>query len=309
MILRIVFYEPENTFGQIRTGVLYDNKVIDVNEAYRSFLTYNEASASSADQLVPASVNDYLALGKAAFDRTKEAVSHAIEHQEDSVMLDRNLVTLKAPLKQGAKVICVGKNYRNHVSEMKSEIPDFPVLFAKFSNAMIGPEDQIQKSSKTNKLDYEGELALIIGKEASQVSRDKALDYVAGYTVGNDVSARDLQKRTPQWLQGKTLDHSTPIGPWMVTADEVPDPHDLTIKTTVNGEQRQYSNTRHFIFNIPYLIEFISSLITLQPGDVILTGTPDGVGFAMDPPQFLENGDQIKIEIEKIGILENDVRQ
>nr|WP_245732744.1 fumarylacetoacetate hydrolase family protein [Salinibacillus kushneri] len=306
----MVLYQPNHTFGQGRVGVLYKDWVVDVNEAYRSLLTYQkEAGSLRADQLLPASAGDYLTLGKIAVERTKDALSYVIDHGINEVMLDRKQVTLKAPLKPGAKVICVGKNYRNHVSEMKSNIPDYPVLFAKFPNAIIGPEEDIVKSSQTNKLDYEGELALVIGEEASHITQSEALNYVAGYTIGNDISARDLQNRTLQWLQGKTLDHSTPIGPWMVTSDELPDPSHLDIQTFVNGEKRQWSNTKHLIFTIPYLLEFISSLITLQPGDIVFTGTPDGVGMAMDPPQYLQHGDYIKIEIEKVGVLENNVRQ
>src|SRR5699024_4864701 len=147
------------------------------------------------------------------------------------------------------------------------------------------------------------------GKEASHVKREEALDYIAGYTIGNDISARDLQKRTPQWLQGKTLDRSTPVGPWVVTADEVGDVGNSSVYSYVNGEERQSATTEKLIFDIPHLIEFISSLITLKPGDLIMTGTPDGVGMGMEPPQFLNDKDTIGVEIDKIGWMENRVSE
>src|SRR5699024_8511347 len=167
----------------------------------------------------------------------------------------------------------------------------------------------IEKPTLTHKLDYEAELAIVIGKEAFNVCKEEVYDYIAGYTIANDISARDLQKRTPQWLQGKPLDRSTPIGPWIVTSDDIVDPCNLSIRSFVNGEKRQDSNTRHFIFDIPNLIEFISHLITLDPGDIILTGTPDGVGVAMQPPQFLQDGDIISLEVEGIGKLENKIME
>jgi acylpyruvate hydrolase len=191
---------------------------------------------------------------------------------------------------------------------MNREEPKVPVIFAKFANAVIGPQDEIPLPPVTEKLDYEAEFAFVIGKRAKNISREKALDYVAGYTIVNDVSARDLQRRTVQWLQGKTLDGSAPMGPCLVTKDEIPDPHNLEIVLWVNGEERQRSNTRNLIFNVPRLVEFLSELMTLEPGDVVCTGTPGGVGFARKPPVFLQDGDVVRIEVEKIGVLENRVR-
>src|SRR5690625_1761298 len=176
---------------------------------------------------------------------------------------------------------------------MDSAIPEYPVLFSKFSNALIGPEDGIEKSPQTNQLDYEVELVVVIGREASQVSQSEAHNYIAGYTIGNDVTARDMQNRTSQWLQGKSIDRSTPIGPWVVTSGERVNTENFSIVCDINGEQRQASTTNKFIFNIALLIEYISHLITLQPGDIILTGTADGVDVAMNPPQFLVDHDQI----------------
>lgn len=248
-------------------------------------------------------------MGASAIDLAKEACEYIANHTTDNLTYDREEVSFGTPVPAPSKIICVGKNYTDHVAEMKGDVPEFPVLFAKFTNALIGPEDTIEKTTHTTKLDYEAELVVVIGKEASRVSKDNALNYIAGYSIGNDTSARDLQKRTPQWLQGKTLDRSTPVGPWVVTTEEIGDPSHLAIRSFVNGEKRQTSNTSHLIFDVPFLIEFISSLITLNPGDVIFTGTPDGVGFAMKPPQFLRNGDVVTVEIDKIGELENRVSE
>ncbi|MRG86335.1 fumarylacetoacetate hydrolase family protein [Salinibacillus xinjiangensis] len=313
--MKLVSYRHNKTFGSYRVGAVVEEKIIDVNEAYKRYLVFQgDNQLDSADYLVPAQWEDFIALGQASIERGQVALSFVLEHQISDVCFERSDVSIGAPVKSGAKIICVGKNYRDHVAEMskggmESDLPTYPVLFSKFDNAIISAAEPIQKSPHTNQLDYEGELALVIGQKASNVPKEEALQYIAGYTIGNDVSARDLQKRTPQWLQGKTLDKSTPVGPWMVTSDEIPDPSSLNIQTFINGEKRQDSNTQHLIFTIPYLIEFISSLITLQPGDIILTGTPNGVGFAMDPPQFLHDGDEVRIEIEKVGVLQNRVSE
>jgi acylpyruvate hydrolase len=206
-------------------------------------------------------------------------------------------------------MICVGHNYREHILEMKREIPPFPVVFAKFANTVIGPEDDIPFFPVSEQLDYEAEFAFVIGKRARNVSQEDALDYVAGYTIVNDVTYRDIQRRTLQWLQGKTVEGSAPMGPWLVTTDELTDPSGLEVVLTVNGEERQHTNTANLVFTVPYLVEFLSNLMTLEPGDVILTGTPGGVGVAMDPQTFLKDGDVVKIAINKIGTLENKVKK
>ncbi len=216
-------------------------------------------------------------------------------------------VVIGPPVPNPSKIICVGTNYAEHIAEMKGVVPDYPVLFAKFNNALIGPEDSIYKTDQTEKLDYEAELGVVIGQKASNVKQEDVFEYIAGYTIANDISARDLQKRTLQWLQGKSLDHTTPIGPYIVTVDDIPNPNQLNIKSYVNGEMRQSSNTKHQIFNIPHIVSFISELITLEPGDIILTGTPDGVGMGMNPPTYLKLGDKVRVEIEGIGMMENEV--
>ncbi|GGB46950.1 hypothetical protein GCM10011409_25600 [Lentibacillus populi] len=307
--MKLVSYKFIDKAGTYRIGCVINGKIADLQDSYHALLSskQDKDSIHSIEYLLPADPNIFFSMGNRAIERAIAAYDYLAGHMEEVLMYDREEVRLHTPISTPSKIICVGKNYAEHATEMKSEIPDNPVLFAKFSNALIGPEDAIEKSSSTSKLDYEAELAVIIGKEASQVKREEALNYIAGFTIGNDISARDLQKRTPQWLQGKTLDHSTPIGPWVVTIDEVSNPGNLAIRSFVNGEKRQDSNTKHLIFDVPYLIEFISNLITLKPGDIILTGTPNGVGFAMDPPQFLQDGDVVTLEIEGIGRMENKV--
>lgn len=307
--MKLVSYKFKGKPGSYRIGCVIDEKVIDLQESYRLLLISKQENdlVHSIEHLLPADPGEFYSMGAPAIDRAKAACEYIKNNTINKLAFNQEEVSFGTPIPNPSKIICVGKNYADHVAEMRGDIPEFPVLFAKFNNALIGPEDDIEKSPHTKKLDYEVELAVVIGKEASRVNKEDALDYIAGYSIGNDTSARDLQKRTPQWLQGKSLDRSTPIGPWMVTADEIGNPANLAIRSFVNGEKRQESNTSHLIFDIPFLIEFISNLITLKPGDIILTGTPDGVGFAMDPPQFLTDGDRITMEIEKVGKLENNV--
>lgn len=205
------------------------------------------------------------------------------------------------------KIICVGLNYRKHAVETGSPIPEYPVLFNKFSNAITAGGRPIELPEASNMVDYEVELAIVIGKEAKHVPESGALDYVFGYCAANDVSARDLQLRTSQWLLGKSCDGFCPIGPYLVTADEVPDPNALALRSTVNGELRQNSNTSDMIFDCKAIIAYISRHMTLEPGDVILTGTPEGVvmGYPKDRQVYLRDGDEVTVEIEGLGRLTN----
>ncbi len=216
-------------------------------------------------------------------------------------------VRIRAPILNPEKIICIGLNYRDHCAEQNIPLPNNPILFSKFSTAIIGPEDKIRRPKLTNQLDFEGELAFMIGKRGRGISSAEAMDYVAGYTIFNDVSARDIQFADRQWLRGKTFDTFAPMGPFLVTKDEVEDPHRLDIKVRVNGRIMQDSNTRNMIFDIPYLINFVSQVLTLSPGDVIATGTPAGVGVFRKPPLFLQDGDEVVVEIEKLGSLRNTV--
>lgn len=205
------------------------------------------------------------------------------------------------------KIVCVGLNYRDHAEESGQPIPESPILFAKFPNTLIGNGDPIKIPSITQEVDYEAELGVVIGKTASQVPVDEALDYVQGYTCVNDVSARDLQFADGQWVRGKTLDTFCPTGPRVVPVGEISDPQNLSIKCLVNGEVMQDSSTNQMIFSAAELVSFISQGITLEEGDLIATGTPSGVGFARKPPVFLKPGDVVRVEIEGIGALENPV--
>ncbi len=303
--MKLVSYTYKNKLGEPRMGAVHGDRIIDLQESHRQFLLSKSEEADAL--LLPSNPTDFYHLGRKGIRQAQKAYAYAVEQQVITAEVERAVVKLELPVPNPGKIICIGTNYADHVKEMNSTIPQHPVLFAKFANSLIGPEDSIEKSPATEKLDYEVELALVIGKRAKGVSREDANQYIAGYTIGNDISARDLQKRTPQWLQGKTLDRSTPIGPWIVTADEIEDPGKLAVKSYVNGELRQSSSTSELIFDVPYLVSFLSELMTLEPGDIILTGTPHGVGFAMDPPQFLKAGDRVTMEIENIGTLENAV--
>lgn len=205
------------------------------------------------------------------------------------------------------KVICIGLNYADHAAESGSKVPDEPMMFAKYYSTLCGPGDNILAPPNYSKLDYEVELVIVIGKRANRVPQGEAYDYVAGYTCGHDVSERAFQRGDNQWLRAKSSDTFAPIGPVIVTKEEIPDPHSLKLGTKVNGEVRQNSSTHQIIFKVPKLVEFISSYVTLDPGDLIFTGTPPGVGFGMNPPQYLKPGDTIEVWVEKIGSLTNIV--
>jgi len=220
----------------------------------------------------------------------------------DATDLDRH-----APVTDPEKVVCVGLNYVDHAEEGGNPIPETPVLFSKFPTTVTGPDSTISWSPDlTGEVDYEAELVVVIGREARRVDRDEAFDHVAGYLVGNDVSARDLQHGDGQWVRGKSLDSFAPIGPELVTADAAPDPHDLDIWAEINGERLQDSSTSNFIFGVDEVVSFCSQAFTLKPGDLIFTGTPPGVGHYREPPVHLGDGDEVTIGIEGLGELRND---
>jgi acylpyruvate hydrolase len=213
-------------------------------------------------------------------------------------------VTLRPVIPRPGKIVCVGLNYRAHVDEGVFEVPDYPVLFTKFADTLVGAGEPVVLPPESEAVDYEAELAFVIGRP---VRRSNSLDAVAGYTAANDVSMRDYQYKSHQWLQGKAWARSTPLGPYLVTPDEVGDPHALDISLELNGERLQASNTSLFIFDIPALIAAISEFVPLAPGDVVLTGTPEGVGYRRDPQVLLRDGDRMVVEIERVGRLENPV--
>jgi len=218
-------------------------------------------------------------------------------------------VTLEAPITRPGKIVALGKNYLDHVEETGSETPDFPVVFAKFPSSVIGPDDFIPLPQISSQIDWEVELGVVIGKSCRGVTDKKALDYVAGYTIINDVTARDLQLGDGQWVRGKSLDGFCPMGPCIVTSDELGDASNLKMHTKVNGVIKQDSSTSNLMFSVPKIISYLSKSFTLEPGDVIATGTPSGVGFVRMPPEYLKAGDKVELYIEKIGYLNNKVSQ
>ena len=216
-------------------------------------------------------------------------------------------VELRPVVPHPGKVICMGLNYAEHVDEGVYDVPDYPVLFSKFAETLVAAGQPILVPPESSAVDYEAELAFVIGRPARRVSGAAALDAVGGFTIANDVSMRDYQYRTHQWLPGKNWAASTPLGPFLVTPDEVGDPHALDISLELNGERMQSGNTRQFIFDIPAIVAAISEFTPLAPGDVVLTGTPSGVGYRRDPKVLLRDGDRVAVEVERVGRLENPI--
>jgi ureidoglycolate lyase len=219
----------------------------------------------------------------------------------------QSAVKLEAPVQRPGKVLAIGLNYADHIAESGQPTPTEQVWFSKAVTSIHAPFEPVQLPKVSMLLDYEAELVAVIGKRCKHVPKDKAHEVIFGYCTGNDVTVRDWQFKTPQWILGKSFDTHAPIGPWIVTSDEIGDPHALGIRAFVNGEKRQDSNTKHLVFNVFDQIAHISKAMTLEPGDVIFTGTPGGVGAALKPPQFLKAGDVTRIEIDKIGAIEATV--
>jgi|SRR5947209_5587547 len=243
----------------------------------------------------------------AAGEKDHERAEGLLKRASSRDLLALESVRLTAPVPRPPKILCIGLNYRDHAKESKMEVPSVPTVFAKYASSVIGPGEPIVLSTATQKPDYEAEFAVVIGKRAKQVQRARWKDCVFGYTIVNDVSARDVQLATSQWTLGKSFDTFAPMGPHVVTVDEVPDPHALDIRLSIGGETLQHSNTRELIFGVPELIEYLSSMITLEPGDIISTGTPAGVGLGRTPPRWLQPGEEVLIEIDRIGTLRNPV--
>jgi 2-keto-4-pentenoate hydratase/2-oxohepta-3-ene-1,7-dioic acid hydratase in catechol pathway len=218
-------------------------------------------------------------------------------------------VRLLPPIPRPGKIMAIGLNYADHIRETGREMPAQQVWFCKQPTAANGPYDPIVLPKVSTQVDYEAELVVVIGNGGRYISKENAAAAVFGYCAGNDVSARDWQRATPQWVLGKSFDTHAPFGPWITTADEAGDPHNLGLRSLVNGEVRQESNTSHFVFNVWDQIEHVSKVMTLEPGDLIFTGTPGGVGMAMSPPRFLKDGDHVRIEVDRLGALEAVCRQ
>jgi len=280
--MRVVTFELG---GQARPGVIANGAIVDVSGF----------GFSSVVQLIEA--------GQGEWNRVRDLAGNASAHARTPV--DR--ATLLAPIPRPRKLICVGLNYLDHAKETGAEIPKVPTIFNKFATAVIGTGANIVLPKLSKQPDYEAEFAVVIARGGRHIKPENWRDHVFGYTIVNDVTARDYQRATSQWLMGKTFDTFAPMGPWIVTADEIEDPHDLDISLEVNGEVLQDSNTRELIFKIPDLLAFLSGVFTLEPGDIISTGTPSGVGFARKPPRYLHPGDDVVVKIPAIGELRNGV--
>ena len=305
--MRLVTFEAD---GARRLGVALHDRVIDL----RAVATHRAATRSADGRgLGSEAIPDDMMVLLRAGDEGLQTVRTVLDAVDDEILANPNCahepssVRLLAPLPQPGTILCIGLNYRDHVLEQNGRMPEWPILFVKPATTVIGPGDGIIYPTTTQELDYEAELVVVIGRGGKHIPRERAYDHVAGYMAGQDVTARDLQRGDRQWGRGKSQDTFAPLGPYLVTRDEVPDPQALDIKLWVNGELRQDSNTRNLIFDVPYLIEFISQGITLRPGDLIYTGTPPGVGAFRTPPAFLKVGDETTVEIERLGRLTNRV--
>lgn len=255
----------------------------------------------AADPALPATMLDLLRGGDDALERARRALEAASDQHE----LARADVTLLPPVPNPSKIACIGLNYRDHAAEVKMDLPEHVTVFAKWPNTLIGDGATIVIPSLSHRVDYEAELALVIGKRAHAVAEDEAESYIAGYTCFNDVSVRDYQMRTSQWTLGKVFDTHGPCGPFLVTRDEIPDPQNLRIRCSIGEETLQDSSTSQLVFGIRRLVAELSSVMTLEPGDIIATGTPAGVGTSRTPKRWIRSGERVRVEIERVGVLEN----
>jgi acylpyruvate hydrolase len=285
-----------------RVGALQGDRVVDLQASVAATLARRGVVRAEeiAAALVPASTRGFLEGGAAAQD--------AVAGITEWVTLPRTAVRLHAPIADPGKFICIGLNYRDHAEETGNPIPKEPPIFAKWNNSILDPGEPILRPRGSKQLDWEVELGVVIGRTARHVSREQALDYVWGYAIVNDVSARDFQFITTQWGAGKIADTFAPVGPYIADRGEIRDPHSLELKTFVNDRQMQKGNTKTFIFNVNYIVSYLSGIMTLAPGDLIATGTPPGVGFGMKPPVWLQPGDMVRMEITGLDTIENSVK-
>jgi 2-keto-4-pentenoate hydratase/2-oxohepta-3-ene-1,7-dioic acid hydratase in catechol pathway len=270
-------------------GAVFGDLILDIN---------------SARPFMPQSIEEVLRRG--LLPELQNLVDNASEIDR-SHLKSLKEVSLYPPLRAPSKIICLGLNYRGHAREQKKEAPDHPLLFAKAPSALTGPYDDIVIRPSAEDVDAEAELAVVIGREGTMIHSADAVNYIAGYMAMNDVSARKCQKEDKQWFRAKSFNTFAPCGPWIVTSNEIPDPHNLSIKQKLNDAVMQDSNTSEMIFDVTEIISYVSSAMTLLPGDIIATGTPEGVGVFRNPPLYLKDGDVVTIEIERIGLLRNRV--
>ncbi|GBL19357.1 2-hydroxyhepta-2,4-diene-1,7-dioate isomerase [Anaerolineae bacterium] len=296
--MRYVAFSQKNT---PHLGAVVEGAVFDVGRACRGY--WRQSARRLNGIAIPTTLDALLQGGEKTWTQAARAVAWATKRHAPVGRLDR--LQLLAPLPHPGKILCVGLNYRRHAAESGMAAPLTPVLFSKFNNSIAAPDERVPLPANAEQYDYEAELAVVIGKRARNVSKRDALSYVFGYCNSNDLSARDLQMRTSQWLLGKTPDKFLPLGPCIVSADEVPNPQKLRIRCWVNGQQRQDSNTADMIFSIAHVISYASQYFTLEPGDVISTGTPEGVIFGMEQKQWLRPGDSVAVEVGDFGRLTN----
>src|SRR5258708_18328920 len=294
--MMLVSYRARGSDAAWRAGIAHEGAVVDVTAP-------RLRRADSALEPGDFSVRGLLEQGQAYLE---EVFAWAqLQFDTGSHLFSLDTLELGPPVPDPDKIICLGVNYRDHAAEAQQELPVVPMFFAKFRNSLIGPSSSILLPRVSSQIDYEGELAVIIGTRCKEVLEQEALRYVAGYTIMNDVSARDVQMQTSQWMAGKALDTFAPMGPGIVLASALPDPQTLLLTTRVNGQVVQHDSTANIIFSVLTAISFLSSLMTLEPGDIIATGTPSGVGFKRTPPLFLHERDVTEFEIQAIGQLPN----
>jgi 2-keto-4-pentenoate hydratase/2-oxohepta-3-ene-1,7-dioic acid hydratase in catechol pathway len=294
----LVSYSARGSSTAWRTGIAHEQAVVDAS----AYLVSHAEVASEQGDL---SVRALLQQGQQAL---KEVFAWAkSQFEARSGLLSLDALELGPPVPDPDKIICLGVNYREHAAEAQQKLPAVPMFFAKFRNSLIGPTSPILLPHVSTQVDYEGELAVIIGQHCKEVAEQEALQYVAGYTIMNDVSARDVQMQTSQWTAGKAVDTFAPMGPGIVLASSIPNPQTLMLTTRVNEQVVQHDTTANMVFSVASTIAFLSSLMTLEPGDIIATGTPSGVGFKRTPPLFLHDGDVVEVEIESIGRIRNPV--
>jgi acylpyruvate hydrolase len=296
--MMLVSYRTRGSDAAWHAGIVHEETVVD---ATASRLRHADKASGQADL----SVRGLLEQGPSSVEEVFAWAKQEVEARSHLIPLET--VELGPPVPDPDKIICLGVNYREHAAEARQQLPAVPMFFAKFRNSLIGPSSPILLPGVSTQIDYEGELAVIIGRRCKGVSEQEALQYVAGYTIMNDVTARDLQLQTSQWTAGKALDTFGPMGPGIVLASDIPDPQTLTLTTRVNGQVVQHASTADMIFSVATTIAFLSSLMTLEPGDIIATGTPSGVGITRTPPFFLQDGDVVEVEIERIGRIRNPV--
>ncbi len=300
--MRLVTY---SRLGVPSIGVELKEGILDIPEAASRFGRMHHVHG----KMFPSTMMDLLQW-PAGVEVVKQILERYNEAEPDEKPLLYSLasVRLLAPIERPGKIVALGLNYRDHIEETGREVPKVPVMFAKFPSSVIGPDEDIIIPSISKKIDWEVELGIVMGRTCKSVSKNEALDYVAGYTILNDVTARDIQKHDGgQWVRGKSIDTFCPMGPCIITSDELGDGSGLRLQTKVNGVIKQDSNTSNLLFDVAQIISYLSQSFSFEPGDIIATGTPSGVGFARDPPEYLKHGDIVELYIEKIGSLRNPV--